>query len=850
MPNAEAVDLTNCDREPIHIPGSIQPHGCLIACTPDAGHILCHSANAADVLHLPSAGINGLRLEAVLGGKAAHDIRNALTTATDPSRPGLLLGLNIGERAFDVAVHIYKGVVIIECEAAPKGRSGTPVEFVRALISQVSRLGEPDVLLRRASHLVRTLLGYDRVMIYRFDADGSGKVVSEARMPSLESFLGQHFPAGDIPRQARELYLKNIIRIVSDSSGARIPMEPEFNASGEPLDLSFAHLRSVSPIHCEYLRNMGVSASMSLSIVIGGQLWGLIACHHYSPRVLSMAERIGAEMFAEFFSLHLEAVNHREKLEVATRARRTLDRILGHAARYAGLPELLRGSLADFMGLMPCDGVGLWIEGEWTSHGVALPAPAAPALARAVATHGEGPVWASHTLSHILPEASAYGVPVAGALAISLSHRPRDYLFFFRKEAVQTVEWAGNPHKHYATGIHGDRLTPRKSFAIWKETVEHQSWPWTQADRDIAEAARNALVEIVLRHNELLADERGKADVRQRLLNEELNHRVKNILALIKSLVSHPVTEATDVASYSRSLKGRIEALAYAHDQVVRGDGGGLLSDLLTAELSPYRDATAVTLDGRPLMLDAQAFSVMALVFHEMATNAAKYGSLSTPGGRLMVRWVPAPAGGCDITWEESGGPPVQAAGRRGFGSVLVDRSVPYDLGGFSAIEYLVSGVKARFSIPGRHITWQGSDPRTVAPTSASDAPPPDDLPLRGLSLLVVEDQLLIAMEAEAMLLALGAEAVETCNSALEAENRLARFRPDAAVLDIHLSGGTSVPVAQELRRRQIPFVFASGYADLDNIPDELADVPLARKPYDGKALAFALTQARAEAGV
>lgn len=845
MPNTQTVDLTNCDREPIHIPGSIQPHGCLIACTPDAAVVQRHSANAPDLLRLGSAPVNGARLDGLVGARLAHDIRNALTTVSDPARPALLLGVEVGERSFDVAVHSYKGAAIIEFEPAPSGKPLSPVELGRALISQVSRIQDEGALLRRASRLVQALLGYHRVMIYRFEHDGSGKVVSEAKTPDLESFLGQYFPATDIPKQARELYLKNIIRTVSDTSGRFTPIQPALDASGEPLDLSFAHLRSVSPIHCEYLRNMGVSASMSLSIIVGGQLWGLIACHHYAPRVLSMAERIGAEIFGEFFSLHLEAVNQRAKLEIATRARATLDRLLRHTTRYADLGELLRGTLQEFSALMPCDGIGLWIDGAWTGHGATPPAAAAPALARFVSTVSDGRVWATHALSQALPAAAGYSAEASGVLAVSLSPRQRDYLFFFRKEVVQTLEWAGNPDKQYQTGIHGDRLTPRKSFAIWKQTVELQAQPWTAADREIAEAARTALVEIVLRHNELLADERAKAEVRQRLLNEELNHRVKNILALIKSLVSHPVAPGTSIDAYVHTLAGRIKALAHAHDQVVRGDGGGSMGDLLAAELSPYREAATVVLDGPPVLLDARAFSVMALVFHELATNAAKYGALSAGEGRLEVRWTATAGGGCEILWVESGGPPVLPPERRGFGSVMVDRSVPYDLNGESTVSYLLSGLNARFLVPARHVSWLSG--ATVE--RAADADPAGSggmVLLEGLRVLLVEDQLLIAMEVETMLVAQGAVAVETSGSAADGLRRLAHFQPDVAVLDVNLGGGTSVPVARDLRRRGIPFVFASGYADLTMIPAELADVPMARKPYDAEALALAILEARA----
>ncbi|MGU3495636.1 HWE histidine kinase domain-containing protein [Xanthobacteraceae bacterium A53D] len=843
------VDLTNCDREPIHIPGSIQPQGCLIACAADAVTIERHSTNAAEMLGLPAGSINGARLDTIVGPKIAHDLRNALTSVSDPARPALLLGVEINGRAFDIAVHRHKGAAIIELEPPPSGKQMSPVELARALVSQLSRLQDEKQLLRRTTRLVQALLGYHRVMIYRFEHDGAGKVVSEAKTGELESFLGQYFPASDIPKQARELYRKNTLRIVSDTAGHFIPIDPVLDASGEPLDLSFSHLRSVSPIHCEYLRNMGVSASMSLSIIVGGELWGLIACHHYAPRVLSMSERIGAEMFGEFFSLHLEAVNQRAKLETATRARTTLDGLLRHASRHMDLPDLLGSTLPDFRALMPCDGIGLWINGRWSGDGTTPPETAIPALARFVAGGGDGRVWATHALGQVLPEAAAYSPDVSGVLAISLSQRQQDYLFYFRKEVVQTLDWAGNPDKHYQTGIHGDRLTPRKSFAIWKQTVEGQSTPWTAADREIAEAARTALVEIVLRHNELLADERSKAEVRQRLLNEELNHRVKNILALIKSLISHPVAPDTGLDTYIETLAGRIKALAHAHDQVVRGDGGGLLGDLLAAELSPYRDSSSVVLDGPTALLDARAFSVMALVLHELATNAAKYGALTVGEGRLDVTWSALEDGACEILWTESNGPPVRPPSRRGFGTVLVDRSVPYDLNGESSVDYLLSGLKARFLIPARYVSWPAGTAAVEAAPAARNPQAGARPMLSDLDVLLVEDQLLIAMDVEAMLLTHGVGMVETAGSSAEAIRKLVQFHPDAAVLDVNLGTGTSVPVAHELRRRGIPFVFASGYADLSMIPPELADVPLARKPYDADALGQAILDAKASLG-
>jgi light-regulated signal transduction histidine kinase (bacteriophytochrome)/CheY-like chemotaxis protein len=838
MKPGDAVDLTNCDREPIHIPGSVQPHGCLIACDARAGTVLRHSANAAALLGL-SGDINGQALETLLGYEVTHTLRNAVAALRDGGRPALMSGLTLEQGDFDVAIHLHKATVIIEFEPATAGQ---PLQLARTLIGRITDIDDVDQLLRQSARLIRGMLGYDRVMIYAFEQDGAGKVVAEARRGDLESFLGQYFPATDIPQQARALYLQNTIRIIGDASGARVALVPEIDPSGEPLDLSLAHLRSVSPIHCEYLRNMGVAASMSISIIVDGKLWGLIACHHYQPRVLPMDQRVAAEMFGEFFSLHLHALKQKQKLETANRARASLDRFLRMASHHADMGELLKDHLSHFTSLIACDGIGLWRNGTWTAYGSVPPVSAVPGIVRLMGAVVEGQVWATHAIAQRLPEAEAFREQAAGVLAVPLTQLHRDYLFFFRKEFVQTLNWGGDPNKSYESGPLGERLTPRKSFAIWKETVHLQAQPWTEADRDIAEVTRAALVEIGLRHSELMAEERSRADVRQRMLNEELNHRVKNILALIKSLVSQPVGKGRSLTNYVTSLKGRIQALSYAHDQVVRGDGGGMLHDLLDAELTPYRNtANGISLSGPPVLLNSRAFSVMALVLHELSTNAAKYGALSRQGGALSVSWSLTSAGDCDIAWRESDGPVVLPPTRMGFGSALIDRSVPYDLDGRSAVRYVPSGVEADFTLPAKHVSLSDrrEDRETRSETEQADtqiALNPD------LRVLLVEDQMLIAMDVEGMLSDQGVQQVLTAASADDALAKLVAFRPDVAILDVNLGTGTSIEVAMELTRRDIPFLFATGYGNLSPIPSGFSGIPVVRKPYERDALVRAMT--------
>ena len=840
MSKNSQVDLTNCDREPIHIPGSVQPHGFLLAVDASFEKVLRASENAAEALG-QTRKLQGRALETFLDPQALHEIRNAAAASGDPSKPGVLLGLAAREgAAFDVAVHRHKGVAIIEFEPTVEERR-SPFEIARTLISAQSRASDLHTLLTAAPRAIRGVLGYDRVMIYQFAPDGSGKVYAEAKRHDLESFLGQHFPASDIPAQARRLYLQNTIRIISDASGAYVPIVPELDQSGEPLDLSFAHLRSVSPIHCEYLRNMGVGASMSVSIIVDGVLWGLVACHHYTPKTLTMSERMAAEMFGGFLSLQIDALSKRGKLESAARARRALDQLMRRVAYHGDIIATLREQLSGFCDLMPCDGVGLWIGGTWSAWGSTPPAKAVPALTRFLNATTEGRLWASDELAKHLPGAEEYSSDAAGAFAIPLSQIPKDYLIIFRKEVAQTVNWAGSPEKQYESGPLGDRLTPRKSFALWQEEVRGQSIPWSEDDRDMAEAVRNTLLEVMLRHSEVLETERHTAEVRQKVLNEELNHRVKNILALIKSLVAQPIEEGRDLAEYVEALKGRIMALSHAHDQVMRNDGGGTVRALFEAELSPYSKSGAVNVEGPSLGLDARAYSVLALVTHELATNAAKYGALSAENGKLKVEWRLSEDGALEIDWRESDGPTVVAPKRQGFGSILLKRSIPFDLGGESTIEYAPDGLRATLRIPERFVDTDVVE--RVKKSSASTSPAANGA-LQGRRVMLVEDQLVIAIDAEAMLLKLGAASVETASSAGDALRMLQSVEFDVCVLDVNLGSATSLPVAEELDKTSCPFIFATGYGDHTIIPRALAHVPVIRKPYDAEDLRTAIAQA------
>jgi light-regulated signal transduction histidine kinase (bacteriophytochrome)/CheY-like chemotaxis protein len=855
--SSRAVDLTNCDREPIHIPGSIQPHGAMLVVNPIDFRTLYASRNLGAIVAGAEQIAPGASLAEIVGEAAAHDIRNAAAKTGGGQIAGVELGMALGPDGapVDVIIHRHKDRVLIEFEHSVDGGQSAKdaLDLTQGLIRRIGVETEVAGLAKTAARLVRTMLGYDRVMIYQFLHNGAGRVIAEAKRGDLQSFLGQHFPASDIPYQARRLYELNAIRMIADVAYDPVPLEPPLRAGEQPVDMSFAQLRSVSPIHCEYLQNMGVHASLSVSIIVDGELWGLISCHHDSPRVVPIPLRIGAELFGQYFSLQLSVAERRAHIMASSLARERLDKILSGLAVDETLLQGVRDHLDDFATLFDCEGVGIWAEDRWAASGIAPSEAEAIALVRYLtgedgAAQDRAPVpkvglWHTQDLRQQtgLP---FFGQAVAGVLAIPLTSTPRDYLMIFRSEEAHKVEWAGEPIKRAIQTPNGERLTPRGSFETWREDVRGQCKPWTESDLSAADAVRTYLRDVFLKQSEISAGERNRLEHRRRVLNDELNHRVKNIITLIKSISMQTGAHAETVAEYSSSLEGRLRALAFAHDQSLSATVGGDLATLVEAEAGLHRYGSAVeriVANGTKVRLNDRAFGVLALVVHELMTNAAKYGALSVPDGQLRIDWHYTEAGDCEIAWVESGGPHTSAPTRQGFGSKLIQTTMVYDLGGRADIAYPPEGMTARLLIPSRHVALADEEPvpaPAVAEAGQGDA-------ITGMSFLLVEDQSLIALDTEDLLRRLGASEVRLSPDATHAILTLGAFRPDGAVLDFNLGEDTSEKVADHLVAMGVPFVFATGYGDNVMIPEHLRSVPIIRKPASTGSLTAQMNEAR-----
>ena len=510
VPVGTPIDLDNCAREPIHIPGSIQPRGALAVVREPGFEVRQVSANVADLLSRPVDTVLGQHLSALIGAEQAALVEQAASSFGDLRQHNPLecvIDVAGEPRAFDAILRREPGgVLLVELEMAYGERPFSypnTYQAVRRSVEDLNQAATLTELYDTTARAVRDLTGFDRVMVYRYDEDYNGEVVAEAKRADLNSFLGLHYPSTDIPAQARALYEKNWIRLISDVDYTPAPLVPAVDpTSGTPLDLTYATLRSVSPIHVEYLQNMGVHASMSISLLRRGRLWGLIACHHYAgPHLPPFATRAAAEFLGSTLSLRLVDRFEEDQLHKRLAAQAVLAKL---TAATLGDSEPLAAALLgapDLLDLVPADGVVVDIQGEHRVSG-SIPPPEAVSAVAAWARGASDEIANTECLSSELPALGLDPQLAAGALALNLPDG--QYAIWFRREVLRSVDWGGDPHNKAIAVSEGSegrqvRLSPRKSFDRWREVVRQRSEPWSPSETESAEALRRHLVESLYR---------------------------------------------------------------------------------------------------------------------------------------------------------------------------------------------------------------------------------------------------------------------------------------------------------------------------------------------------------------
>jgi len=527
-----SVTIDNCDQEPIHIPGAIQPHGILLALADSDLRLRQASDNAPALLGIELARLFTLPLEGLVGEAAAAVLRGNRGARTwKRFNP---IATEIAGQKLDAVVHRSGELVVVELEPAGLATHGGYRDYgadTHQALMQLQAAESMPELLEEAVQVVRRVTGYDRVMVYRFDQDGHGQVVAEDRLASLEPFLGLHYPASDIPAQARRLYVANPLRIIADIGyrPSGLVAAPGTVPSG-PLDMTHSTLRSVSPIHVEYLRNMGVGASMSVSLVHGDKLWGLIACHHYGPKLVPYPVRMTCELVGRTLATLILSMQRSEEVQrqelLSGRRTRLLERLARADYVAIGLTEMAD----DFLGLVDASGAAILEDGRCTRAGRCPSEEGVRAFAAWMAASQRDMV-ASHGLAAEFPDAPKLGPDAAGVLAFVLPQMEDNAIMWFRPAAEHTVTWAGNPEKVYDEGPNGPRLSPRGSFALWKQTVRDQSERWTRLQIEGASELRARLMEVLVR--------RAREAERSRdMLLGMVSHDLRNPLGAI-SLAAH-----------------------------------------------------------------------------------------------------------------------------------------------------------------------------------------------------------------------------------------------------------------------------------------------------------------------
>jgi len=521
----QTVDVTNCDREPIHIPGLIQPHGVLLVLQASNLEIIQVSDNTSELIGYCPQDLLGKSLSDLLPPQQIEAIRRCLSEDLEHVNPlDISIKRQPKQTVWDGIVHRQDNVVILELEPKQTNHKADFLEFyhhVKGAITKIQKALTLQSMCEVVVKEVRKITGFERVMVYQFDAAGAGRVIAEDKLDPLTPYLGLHYPPTDIPQQAKQLYTLNWLRLIPDSSYQPVPLVPVNNPLDEqPLNLSLSVLRSVSPIHLEYLTNMGVGASMSISLIQNQKLWGLIACHHSTPRYVSYSVRTICEFIGQVMSLELTNKESLEDLDYKMALKSLLSKIvesLSESKHFLhGLVQLDR----NLLDIVSASGAAICAEQQIVCIGVTPPEAEIPALRDWIKTQIQHNLFQTRSLSEVYPPAESFPEVASGLLALEISKFHQHYIFWFRPEVIQTVNWGGNPNKPVQVAANGElRLSPRKSFALWQETVQGCSLPWKPCEIEIVTELRSLIVGIILSQ----ADELAKMNRELERSNAELD---------------------------------------------------------------------------------------------------------------------------------------------------------------------------------------------------------------------------------------------------------------------------------------------------------------------------------------
>jgi light-regulated signal transduction histidine kinase (bacteriophytochrome) len=641
--DAQTPDLTACDREPIQFSGAIQPHGLLLI------------AEVASLRVVAGAGdIEGRLSRKWIGEQLGDLLAQSLSVPSDQAKA--TIGTNVAlapvpglQETFDAVLNISGDHILVELEPRPDVAAPTISTLFRldAISTAFERSADLSALCERAAVAFREMTGFDRVMVYRFLDDDAGTVLAEDRDPALPSFLHHHFPASDIPKQARALYVRNRVRVIPDIHYVPAQIRPA-DAGLTAIDLTDVSLRSVSPIHIQYLKNMGVGASASISIVKDGLLWGLIACHNATPRRIGQEMRSACQALAGGLARQIRAKEEAAAYRERIRLRAAEERLVALLDRQNPFASWFDDHGEDFHRLLDADGFAVVNGREIVTAGICPTPGDISALARWLEpTLGAEP-FVTAELGILYAPAWAYRAVASGLLATSLPSESGVTLLWFRAEEAEIVEWAGNPHK--ATDTPGGELTPRNSFEAWSETVSGRARRWTTGEVEAAQRLRRTLTE--LRQGQRLRELNRQLGVsvaeKEALIAEkdhllrEVNHRVQNSLQLVQAFLGLQARAADnpEISQQLEEAQRRMSAVALVHRRLYQADQletvdlarylEELVGDMTGALGREWQQRIRLNLD--PVLVSADRAVHVGLIATELVINANKYAYDGRPG--------------------------------------------------------------------------------------------------------------------------------------------------------------------------------------------------------------------------
>jgi chemotaxis family two-component system sensor kinase Cph1 len=647
------VDLTNCDREPIHIPGKIQSHGFLIVINQD-DLIIYHSDNVINFIPDLAQNLLGKHLgtiEHLIGKNEPLNFISQLIAfgklkGFDQTNP---FNTDIQGKAFHLIISALANCYLLEFEPAHSDSATDVQKMIGRSISEMLADKNLQNLLNNSAIQVKNIIGYDRVMVYRFADDGHGEVIAEAKNADLPSWLGLHYPASDIPKQARELYKVNLTRLIANvhTPAAAILTIAENEV---PLDMTNSHLRAVSPIHIQYLKNMGVESSFSISLIYKGELWGLIACHNYSPRFIDYRSRESAKLIGQILSSALEFRQDEENQQIQELFKSAVDQLSRLMLKNSNIDDALTAHSVNLLNAVNATGAALIFENNITKLGITPNDQQITGLVAWLKNNVTDNFYSTNQLPSDYPEAILYRNVASGIMVTTLSREMGEYVIWFKPEQLETITWAGNPEKPVEINADGtSQISPRHSFEAWSQTVSGTSKQWTNEE----------VKSVVRLRSEITYAINQKAGA-IRLLNEKLkqayeeldtfsftiSHDLKNPISTIKSfsqiLLRDKEMKPQSIKILERINKGADkmnnminEVLDYSRigrSELILSDidPAPMINEIVRDLLLIYAvDENCITIGHTPKI---QGDPVMlSQVFSNLISNAVKYSMMAEP---------------------------------------------------------------------------------------------------------------------------------------------------------------------------------------------------------------------------